>query len=302
MARPKLLFIQQGIHGRHARQARETKLDALRFTTESYPERERLHAWRTVLETMGLRAAEITSTRLLHGMVESRRSTGGFELSVVASMAQTIELDSGAADTAMIALVLDGNATFGADGNREPLAPNDLICVPWRERASLAFGSDFRVFVVRAPRAAIGGRLFAAGSMRAGRIGGDAGIGHVFAAFLRSVSESLDALSADELHPLELALAELIVASLAAHRGETDAARLTPSQAAIFSRVCRSIDARLGDSQISLALIAKEERVSPRYLQKLFEAAGHSFSGYLRSRRLERCRAELVDPLYAKRS
>ncbi len=282
--------------------ALESTLDALRFTTESYPERERLHAWRTVLETMGLRAGEIPSTRPLHGMVESRTSTGGFELSVVASMAQTIELGSGATESVMIALVLDGSATFAADGNREPLAANDLVCVPSRERASLIFESDFRVFVVRAPRAAIGGRLFAAASMRAGRIGGDAGIGHVFAAFLTSIGESLDALSASELHPLELALAELIVASLAAHRRESDMARLTSSQAAIFSRVCRSIDARLGDPQISLALIAKEERVSPRYLQKLFEAGGHSFSAYLRSRRLERCRAELVDPLYAKMS
>jgi acetamidase/formamidase/AraC-like DNA-binding protein len=282
--------------------ALESTLDALRFTTESYPERERLHAWRTVLETMGLRAGDIPSTRSLHGMVESRTSTGGFELSVVASVAQTIELDSGATDGVMIALVLDGSATFAANGNREPLAANDLVCVPSRERVSLAFGSDFRMFVVRAPRAATGGRLFAAPSMRAGRIGGDAGIGHVFAAFLTSIGESLDSFSAGELQPLELALAELIVASLAAHRRESDVARLTSSQAAIFSRVCRSIDARLGDSQMSLALIAKEERVSPRYLQKLFEAAGQSFSAYLRSRRLERCRAELVDPLYAKMS
>ncbi len=66
--------------------------------------------------------------------------------------------------------------------------------------------------------------------------------------------------------------------------------------------MCRSIDAQLGDSNISLAMIAKEERVSPRYLQKLFETVGQSFSAYLRLRRLERCRAELVDPIYEKMS
>jgi acetamidase/formamidase/AraC-like DNA-binding protein len=277
-------------------------LDALRFTTESYPERERPHAWRAALATMGLRASAIPAVRALHGTIESQTSLGGFELSVLASVAQAIEFDSDAAKSVMIALILDGEATFTADGKRESLAKNDLICVPARERASLAFTSHFRVFVVRAPHAAIGGRLFAASSMRAGRIGGDAGIGHVFVSFLASIGQSLDTLSADELRPIELALAELIVASLAAHQRGTDAARLTPAQAAIFSRVCRSIDARLGDSQITLPLIAKEERVSPRYLQKLFEAAGQSFSGYLRSRRLERCRAELVDPHYAKMS
>src|ERR1700736_16719 len=64
----------------------------------------------------------------------------------------------------------------------------------------------------------------------------------------------------------------------------------------------RSIEANLGDPELGVGTLAKEERVSPRYLQKLFETAGQSFSTYLRSRRLERCRAELVDPLYAKMS
>jgi acetamidase/formamidase/AraC-like DNA-binding protein len=280
----------------------ESTLEALRFTTESYPERERPQAWRAALEAIGLRTSAMPSARTLHGTIKSQTSLGGFELSVLASVAQTLEFDSGAAGSITIALILDGDAMFTADGNRESLGTNDLLCVPARELASLAFASDFRVFAVRAPHAAIGGRLFAASSMRAGRIGGAPGIGHIFAAFLASIGDSLNTLSADELRPIELALAELIVASLAAHERKSDTARLTSSQAAIFSRVCRSIDARLGDSDVSLALIAKEERVSPRYLQKLFEGAGQSFSAYLRSRRLERCRAELVDPLYAKMS
>jgi AraC-like DNA-binding protein len=64
--------------------------------------------------------------------------------------------------------------------------------------------------------------------------------------------------------------------------------------------VCRTIEGNLADPDLGLTSIAKEERVSPRYLQKLFEAVGQDFSIYLRSRRLERCRAELVNPLYEK--
>jgi len=36
-----------------------------------------------------------------------------------------------------------------------------------------------------------------------------------------------------------------------------------------------------------------------RYLQKLFSMSGNTFSGYVRSRRLARCRADLISPLYA---
>jgi acetamidase/formamidase/AraC-like DNA-binding protein len=274
-----------------------------RFTTESYPERERLSAWCTALETVGVRTRTAAFARPLHGTIESLTSIGGFELTVIASLGQTIEFAAVPAEDVTVALLLAGAATFrAADGVCEPLSDNDLICVPPHAQASIAFQSDFRLFVVRAPRSAMGRRLFAASSMHAGRIGGDAGLGHVLAAFLGSIGASLDTLEAEELRPLELALAELIVASLATHRCETDVARLTPAQAALFARVCRSIDARLGDSSLSLASIAQQERVSSRYLQKLFEAAGQSFSAYLKSRRLERCRAELLDPLCAKMS
>ena len=107
-------------------------------------------------------------------------------------------------------------------------------------------------------------------------------------------------MSLEELRPIELALAEFLVASLAGHDKEGSFSGLTPSQAAIFSRVCRTIEANLADPDLGLTSIAKEERVSPRYLQKLFEAVGQNFSTYLRSRRLERCRAELVNPLYER--
>ncbi len=277
-------------------------MDLLRFTTESYAEVERLRAWGEALGRLGLRSDTVPARRALHGSIKSRTSASGFELSVLASVAQTLELKASAADNLLIALNIDGEATLLVDGVREPVAANDIVYLSSREPASLTFASDFRAFVVRVPRAAVSARLLAQASARAGRIAGEAGIGHVFAGFLQSIAESVETLSADELRPLELALAEFLVASLAGHEREGSFNGLTSSQAAIFSRVRRIIEARLGDPDISLAQIAKEERVSPRYLQKLFETTGQSFSTHLRSRRLERCRADLVDPLYEKMS
>jgi acetamidase/formamidase/AraC-like DNA-binding protein len=280
-------------------------LEPLRFTTESYPQAARLHAWRDALDGIGLRssvAGAPQSARALHGIIESRTSIGGFALSVLTSVAQTLELKTSAADCLQIVLAVDGAATLVADGRREPVAVHDIVYLPPREQASLEFATDFRVFVVRVPRAAVGARLFASSSIRAGRIAADAGIGHVFSAFLASIAESVDTLSVGELRPLELALAEFLVACLAGRQEEASINGLTASQAAIYARACRTIDERLGDPAICLAAIAKEVRVSSRYLQKLFETAGQSFSAYLRQRRLERCRAELVDPLYEKMS
>jgi acetamidase/formamidase/AraC-like DNA-binding protein len=276
-------------------------LDLLRFTTESYAEGDRLRAWGEALVRLGLRCgAPQAAARGLHGAITSRRSASGFDLIALAAFAQTIELKADGPDSLVIVLHLDGGVTLVADGVHARVATGDIIYASSREEARLTFTSDFRAFVIRVPRSAINARLLTPFSVRAGRLPGEAGIGHVFSGFLRSMAESVETLSLDELRPLELALAEFLVASLAGHNKEGSFSGLTPSQAAIFSRVCRTIEGNLADPDLALTSIAKEERVSPRYLQKLFEAVGQNFSLYLRSRRLERCRAELVDPLYEK--
>jgi acetamidase/formamidase/AraC-like DNA-binding protein len=276
-------------------------LDLLHFTTESYAEVDRLRAWNEALERLGLRCGtSAAAARHLHGTIRSRKSSNGFELIALAAFAQTIELKVDGADSLVIMLHLDGGMTLVADGVRAQVATGDIVYASSREEACLSFTSDFRAFVIRVPRSAINARLLTPFSLRAGRLPGEAGIGHVFSGFLRSIAESVETLSLDELRPLELALAEFLVASLAGHDKEGSFSGLTPSQAALFSRVCRSIEGSLADPDLGLTSIAKDERVSPRYLQKLFEAVGQNFSTYLRSRRLERCRADLVNPLYEK--
>jgi acetamidase/formamidase/AraC-like DNA-binding protein len=278
-------------------------LELERFTTESYAEADRLRAWNDALGQLGLRCgAPLATASHSHGTIRSRKSSNGFELIALAAFAQTIELKVDGADSLVVALHLDGDVALVADGVRTPVATGDIVYASSRDEALLSFASDFRAFVIRVPRAAINARLLTPFSLRAGRLPADDGIGHVFAGFLRSIAESVETLSLDELRPVELALAEFLVASLVGYDKEGSFSGLTPSQAALFSRVCRTIEGNLADPELGLTSIAKDERVSPRYLQKLFEAVGQNFSTYLRSRRLERCRADLVNPLYEKLS
>lgn len=280
----------------------ESCLDLSRFTTESYPEAARAAAWADAVDQLGWRASSVTWKQKLHGTSTARASSGGFVFAALSSVPQTLELKNAPGDSLTIVLHLDGDATLLAGDRRERVAVRDVVYASPDDPASLLFSSSFRAFVVRVPRAAMNARLLSPVSLRAGRLSGDTGIGHVFSGFLVSVAESMESLSAAEIRPLELALTEFLVASLAGHEHKGGFAGLTPSQAAIFSRVCRYVETNLGDPDLSINTLATEERVSPRYVQKLFEAAGQSFSSYLRARRLERCRAELVDPLHEKTS
>ncbi len=63
--------------------------------------------------------------------------------------------------------------------------------------------------------------------------------------------------------------------------------------------VCRAIEQDLGDPDLRIGRVGAGQGFTVRYVQKLFEEGGQSFSGYVRRRRLEQCRADLANPMNA---
>jgi AraC-like DNA-binding protein len=61
-------------------------------------------------------------------------------------------------------------------------------------------------------------------------------------------------------------------------------------------RVQAFIEERLGDPALSPGMIAAANHISLRYLHKLFEPQSRTVAGFIRERRLERCRRDLADP------
>jgi acetamidase/formamidase/AraC-like DNA-binding protein len=68
------------------------------------------------------------------------------------------------------------------------------------------------------------------------------------------------------------------------------------TKAGIMNRVCRTIERRLDDPDLTPARIAQSEGISERYLQKLFEGVNDNFSHYVRERRLQRAWSDLGNP------
>jgi AraC-like DNA-binding protein len=65
---------------------------------------------------------------------------------------------------------------------------------------------------------------------------------------------------------------------------------------AMMARVQAYIDRHLGDPTLSPQSIADAHFISVRYLHRLFEAEEVTVAGWVRARRLERCRRDLLDP------
>lgn len=99
-------------------------------------------------------------------------------------------------------------------------------------------------------------------------------------AIARSVSE----------HMLDLA-----ALALGAHGDYAELARMRGGTAARLTAIKSDILQALGDSELSTEAIAIRHGISPRYVRKLFEQDGSSFSTYVLAERLAKAHRMLVD-------
>ena len=269
------------------------------FTTEAYPGDHRAAAWIQAFDRLALHPNLLDGGGPSHGYVRSLVSPMGIAfVCVTASPQAFVASRQNPQDGVWLALHLSGRAALATESGTIEMLPGDIAFGRIKSESEISFHTDFQEFFVTVPQDVLGKRLIAPLSGDGGYLTGRSGASRVFGAFLASVADSMEKLSADQLGPIEMALTEFLASGMTA-RARSDKLRgTTETQISILNRICRTIESRLGDSELSLAAVAHAERISPRYVQKLFENAGDNFARYVRLRRLERSRADLVNPLY----
>lgn len=87
--------------------------------------------------------------------------------------------------------------------------------------------------------------------------------------------------------------------TLGAHRDGEDLARGRGLSAARLVAIKLDIGKSLGRTDLSVGTLARRHGVTPRYIQKLFEREGVTFTEYVIERRLAEARRMLADPRFA---
>ncbi|WP_075022711.1 helix-turn-helix domain-containing protein [Actinomadura madurae] len=133
------------------------------------------------------------------------------------------------------------------------------------------------------------------------RIPGAKGVGALSSQFMLQLARHMHELSpADAARLSTLTLDVLTVALATALDTETVAPSHTRRQA-LMAQIHAFIRANLGDADLTPGAIAAAHHISLRYLNKLFHEEGHTVAGWIRQRRLERCRCDLAEPHLATR-
>ena len=201
-----------------------------------------------------------------------------------------------------LTLLLEGDARLGYEGQWITLSPGDIVYGPTFVEATLSFRSAFRQLFINVQRLVLDPQVFAPLSLKLGYLQAQSGINHVFSGMLYSLAEVIDEVSAEQLRPVELSLTEFLMTSLGGEKPVFGLGGVADDRASHLHRICQRIETMLSDPEICLRAVADAEGVSTRYLQKLFTEAGNTFSHYVRTRRLERCRSDLISPLHAELS
>ncbi|MDE2487538.1 MAG: helix-turn-helix domain-containing protein [Alphaproteobacteria bacterium] len=273
------------------------------FSTEGLPGALRRPAWAEVMARLRLPLARVEEAEPFEASVSCLSSPLGMDFAVMRAGPQEISGRNPAQPAAVwIVVVLEGEAEFWDGARTIPLNRGDIIYGPTGIDAALKLTTSFQLLYINAPRVALDHRLLAPLSLKVGRFPGRRGLGHVFSGLLRSTAEALPDLTSEQLRPMELAVAEFLVANLAAEGSPGAVGGAAAARAAHLHRVCQTIETLLADPELGLERVAAADGISPRSLQKLFASADLSFSTYVRSRRLERCRLDLSSPICASLS
>lgn len=270
------------------------------FTTEAYPGSDRADAWTNTLAQFSLQSKRIDDAGSLHASARWIVSPLGISFARLNSCPQEFSSrPEGPKDGIWLALHLAGRARLRATDGETQLSPGDIAYGPLRTAFTMRFDTDFQQFFVKIPRSVIDSRFMTLSTLHVGHIPGRSGFGHIFAGMLGSIADTIDRLESDHFQPVEIALTEFLATCLVSEVSNNTLRGTTATQIGILNRICQVIESRLGEQDLSRDSVAETEGISPRYVQKLFENAGETFAHYLRLRRLERCRSELVNPLYA---
>lgn len=134
------------------------------------------------------------------------------------------------------------------------------------------------------------------GELTATRIAATPGVGDLASQFLRQIARDIDRYTPAEAARLSTAALEVLATRLAHELDAGDWGTPEARRHALFTTIQGFILQHLGDTRLTPSEVAAAHHISLRALHQLFHDEGLTVAGWIRSRRLDRCRRDLADP------
>jgi acetamidase/formamidase/AraC-like DNA-binding protein len=265
-----------------------------RFYGNDYPGDLREEAWLVFLSKLGM--TEVRDVADLASRPDSSCSglirTGGqgMTLSRLSATGRTLAQKVRGGLAPLLIMPLDETIEIERDGERMILRESQLGLVPADPTSVLHFGGNKRSILLKLPDALLQGRRSGNTGITAPRAFRAEAMSGVLARLIETAAYELERFKPVDWSALEQSVTDLF---FSLPRTPTADGSHQIASTGLLGRVTQTIEVHLGDSGLTPAMIAELELISVRYLHRLFENEGETFSHYLRERRLLRARTLL---------
>ncbi|MGW0285353.1 AraC-like ligand-binding domain-containing protein [Streptomyces sp. NPDC003236] len=278
------------------------------FRTEELPVAERFGSWH-----------DMTASALIPNMIRSdheanfragmrRLDLGSVVVSVLAypsleTRRTTKMIRRSDPESYQLMLNLHGSHRILQDRHDTTSGPGEVMLYdtsrPWHGWASADQNTagTVRGVMVQFPRALLPLPATRVDQLTAVRLPGREGIGALLSGYLTQLVANAATYAAADGPRLAICTLDLLTAFLAHH---LDSAASVPSQThqrALLREIHAFIQQHLSDPALSPGAVAAAHHISLRTLHRLFQDQDTTVAGWIRARRLERCRRDLTDPL-----
>ncbi len=273
----------------------------VRFSTTDYPPHKRLDACREIYgRTLSKRDIEPLSTEQFHteatlrrmpglGLVTARRSAAIYRL-------RREFIDS---DDVVIAVGLSSGCEVHQLGRLLNLSRGEASVLTASEPAVQKVPTFGEYINVRAPLRAISPLVAGLDTAYGRPIPADNTALRLLTRYI-GILEATEALAAPDLRRQAIThIHDLMALAIGATRDAAEIAKGRGVHAARLRIIKEDIAAQLDRADLSVATIAARHRIKPRWIQRLFEREGMTFTEYVLAQRLARAHRLLADPRYA---
>ncbi len=201
-------------------------------------------------------------------------------------------------DVVLLNLITSGMARVVQDGREAVLRKGDFAIHDATRPYSLFFDTAFSQLICQIPRSLLKQRLGSFERYTAVRLSSDEQVGHLTSNFLLNLSRFDNTVDPIMGERFTAQTADLVAMTLGTQLGSANVSRSTHRSALLY-RAKSFIETRL--RAVTTAEVAEALGCSTRYVNDLFADEGTSVGNYVLSRRLERCREDLIDPINLRR-
>ncbi|MFC5832541.1 helix-turn-helix domain-containing protein [Nonomuraea insulae] len=273
---------------------------AVLIRTSDLPADHRHEAWRSVVcDTLGPLDLRIDPGAPLKGEIEFGRlgavGVGRISTSTPHSVHRTsglIRRDN--PEHYRVVLTLAGSPRVTQDGRSTQLSRGEFAIYDFTRPYELAYDSAVRLAVFSFPRERLGLPVDAVASLAALPIGAESGAAALAVPLLRRVALDHETYRPGSASRLSTVVMDVVSAAVAERLDQMRALPADSRQRTLLLQVHAFIEERLGEVDLAPAAIAAAHHISLRNLHRLFESENTTVAAWIRHRRLERCRADLL--------